>query len=81
MRYSEQQQLLADLRLHENKMKPDDRREYDMLRKRTKDEEELDALAQQRLLELHKRYAAKRTRADAEELWKKITGGAESPGE
>jgi len=47
-----------------------------MIAKRIKDDEDLDKLTQEKLETLHRRYVVRKSKQDAEELWKKLTGGS-----
>lgn len=58
--YIEQKKLVEELEDYQFKMKGKDYYDYDMFRKRMKDEEELDALSMKRLMELREAYLPKR---------------------
>jgi len=55
------------------KMTSDDFYQFEMLDMRNRDEEELDAVAQRTLERLTAKYVKRKTRADVEEIWKKLT--------
>jgi hypothetical protein len=58
MTISEQHRIIRDLRDHESKMTRGERELFDMLRKRDKDDEDLDLLSKKKLLDMHERYVA-----------------------
>jgi hypothetical protein len=57
--YIEQKKLVEELEDYQFKMKGKDYYDYDMLRKRIRDEEELDSLSMKRLTELRETYLPK----------------------
>ena len=63
--------LIQELRDFEAKMQKDDLYDFQMLKKRDKDDEELDRLSRRRLEELHKKYVLKRIVKDIDEMIKK----------
>lgn len=73
MTRSEQQRLIRELQSYAARMTREDADAFDMLRKREKDDEELDAVAIQKLETLHQRYVRMKSKADVEALWKKLT--------
>jgi len=73
MNRQDQQRMIRDLREYTMKMTRDDLYEYEMLDMRNRDDEEFDGLAQRTLERLTARYVKRRTRADVEEIWKKLT--------
>jgi len=60
--YTEQKKLVEELEDYQVKMKGKDYYDFDMLRKRIQDEDELDALAVKRLMELRELYLPARSR-------------------
>jgi hypothetical protein len=70
---SEQHQMIDDLRSFRSTMGESDLREFEMLMKRDRDDEEFDVLARRKLEELHTKYVIRRKKADVEELWNKLT--------
>jgi hypothetical protein len=78
MTRTEQHKLIQELREFSSKMKGSDLRDFEMLLKRDKDDEDLDAAAIRKLEELHARYVVRKKKSDVEEIWKKLTGGASS---
>lgn len=77
MNRQEQQRLIRDLQEYTMKMTRDDLYQFEMLDMRNRDEEELDAVAQRTLERLTAKYVKRKTRADVEEIWKKLTEGKE----
>ncbi len=49
---------------------------FDMLVKRDRDDEDLDANSRRKLNQLYEKHVAKRSREELEEKWKKLTGGS-----
>lgn len=56
MTHAEQHRLILELKDYEWKMKRSDQETFAMMLKRDKDDEDLDQLAQKRLLQLHEQY-------------------------
>ena len=73
MTRSEQHKLVGELSYVAGRMTRDDLYAFEMLQSRDKDDEDLDSIARETLLRLHERYKPKKTKKDAEELWKKLT--------
>jgi len=73
MNRQEQQRFIRDLQEYTMKMTRDDLYQFEMLDMRNRDEEELDAVAQRTLERLTAKYVKRKTRADVEEIWKKLT--------
>jgi hypothetical protein len=73
MTREEQHRLIRDLQEYTMKMTRDDLYQYEMLDMRNRDDEELDAVAQHTLERLTTRYVKRKTRADVEEIWKRLT--------
>lgn len=73
MRKSEQHQLIKDLEYYESKMTRDDLDLYGMLRKRDKDDEDLDSISRQQLSLLVDKYVPRKSKKDLEDLWNKMT--------
>lgn len=80
MTRSEQHKQIQELRSYAGVMSREDRDVFDMLLKRDKDDEDLDALAVRNLERLAERYVRRKSRSEAEELWKKLTGGGNPSG-
>ena len=76
MRIIEQHKIIQELKDFLAKMSPADRYDFEMFQKRDKDEEELDALATAKLEAMQKRYVARKSKKDIEELFKKISSGS-----
>lgn len=73
MNRQEQQRFIRDLQEYTMKMTREDLYQFEMLDMRNRDEEELDAVAQRTLERLTAKYVKRKTRADVEEIWKKLT--------
>lgn len=67
--------MVQELRDFASKMKRDDLRQFEMLLKRDRDDEDLDSSAIGKLEQLYGTYAKHKSKSDAEEQWKKLTGG------
>jgi hypothetical protein len=75
MTRAEQQKLIRQVSEYRSLMSRSDLETFAMLEKRDKDDEELDSLACATLEQLAAKYVKKKTRAEVEELWKKMTSG------
>jgi hypothetical protein len=73
MTRQEQQRFIRDLQEYTMKMSRDDLYQFEMLDMRNRDEEEFDAAAVRTLERLTATYVKRKTRADVEEIWKKLT--------
>ena len=73
MTRQEQQRLIRDLQEYTMKMTRDDLYQFEMLDMRNRDDEDFDAAAQRTLERLTATYVKRKTRADVEEIWKKLT--------
>lgn len=71
----EQRKLIQELKYFAGKMSKDDSYAFEMMLKRDKDDEDLDEASVKKLEQLHAVYAKKRSVQEAEEKWKKLTGG------
>ncbi|MBI3006278.1 MAG: hypothetical protein HYY49_12820 [Ignavibacteriales bacterium] len=75
MTRSEQHKLIQELKYFAGKMSKEDSYAFEMMLKRDKDDEDLDEASVKKLEQLHAAYAKKRSVQEAEEKWKKLTGG------
>lgn len=80
MTRSEQHKQIQELQYHAGAMSREDRDVFEMLVKRDKDDEDLDVAAVRSLEGLSERYVRKKSKSEAEEQWKKLTGGGKAPG-
>lgn len=71
----EQHKMIQELRDCVSRMNRDEQYHIEMMLKKDKDDEDLDALSIKKMEELHARYAKKKSKQQAEEDWKKLTGG------
>jgi hypothetical protein len=58
----EQRKMLETLREYSHKMRGREADDFEMMRKRDKDDEDLDRLSVQRLLEMYEKYVPERLR-------------------
>jgi len=75
MTRAEQRTMIRELQANRSKIQDNDLREFDMLAKRDRDDEDLDSIGTRKLEQLHLRYVIRKKKNEAEELWKKLTGG------
>ena len=75
MTRADQHKMIQELRDNASKMNRDEQYHVEMMLKKDKDDEDLDALSIKKMEELHARYAKKKSKQQAEEAWKKLTGG------
>ncbi len=74
MTSAEQHKMVQQLKRALLKMSPDERREFEMMVKRDRDDEDLDSITMSKLRDFHAKYFPKHSGQDIEEKWKKITG-------
>lgn len=73
MSFREQKQLFETLSRYESKFDRNEREDYAMLKKRHKDDEDLDRLSMGRLRKLHEKYHANRPKKNYDHFFKKNT--------
>lgn len=71
----EQHKMIQELRDCVSRMNRDERYQVEMMLKKDKDDEDLDALSLKKMEELFMKYVKKTSKQQAEEAWKKLTGG------
>ena len=71
----EQHKMVQELRDHVSKMSRDEQYQMEMMLKKDKDDEDLDSLSVKKLEDLYAKYAKKKSKREADEIWKKLTGG------
>lgn len=71
MQISEQKRLIEELKYYKNKMTREDKYNFEMYEKRTKDDEDLDRISFQKLKDLHAKYVVKKSKSDFEHLFRK----------
>jgi hypothetical protein len=71
----EQRKMVQRLKLKTAKMTPQEHREYDMMAKRDKDDEDLDVLTMTKLRQMYAKYFPKHSKDSLEDAWSKLTGG------
>ena len=71
MSYREQKKYFETLKRYEKKFDSKEKRKYDMLVKRHKDDEDLDKASMQFLSELHQKYHGNRPKPNFDHLFKK----------
>ncbi len=74
MTKDEQHRLIESIRQHRSRMNKEEGAAFDMLAKRDRDDEDLDAISRRKLNEMYATHVAKRSREELEEKWKKLTG-------
>lgn len=73
MRIFDQHKLIKELRDYIGKMTSGERYDFEMMQKRDKDDEELDALTWTKLETMHKRLVVRKSKKDIDELFRKMT--------
>lgn len=73
MTHTEQKKIIQELKDYVARMDKKDQYDFEMMLKRVRDDEELDALSLRRLEELQKKYIVKKTKQDIEALLKKYS--------
>lgn len=71
----EQHKMIQELRDCVSRMNRDEQYQVEMMLKKDKDDEDLDAQSVKKMEELHAQYVKKKSKLQAEEAWKKLTGG------
>jgi len=71
----EQHKMIQKLKSVVMKMSGDERRAFEMMVKRDRDDEELDSLTMTKLKQLHVKFFPKHSRQDLEDIWNKLTDG------
>ena len=71
----EQHKMLKELRDCVSRMNRDEQYHVEMMLKKDKDDEDLDTLSLKKMEELYAQYVKKKSKQQAEEAWKKLTGG------
>ena len=70
----EQRKMIQRLKQVTMKMSSSERQSFEMMVKRDRDDEELDALTMAKLKQLYGKYFPKNTKESIEEKWSKLTG-------
>jgi hypothetical protein len=73
MRILDQHKLVKELKDCVGKMTSGERYDFEMMQKRDKDDEELDALTWAKLELMHKRLVIRKSKKDIDELFRKMT--------
>ncbi|MBI3579086.1 MAG: hypothetical protein HY089_06730 [Ignavibacteriales bacterium] len=73
MTHVEQKKIIEELKGYVARMDRKERYDFEMMLKRTRDDEELDTLTVRKLEELQKKYIVKKTKQDIEALLKKYS--------
>ncbi len=77
MTHEEQKRKVEELKRFLMKMTASERKEFEMMVKRKKDDEDLDALTSNKLQSLHEKYLPKKSKEELALIWK-IMGGDHS---
>ncbi len=76
----EQRRMIQDLARYVRSMTRDERFAYDMMVKRVKDDEDLDALTLRMLEAMHANFVPRRSKDVLNDAWRKLTGGNDRKG-
>jgi len=71
----EQSKMVQKLKSVVMKMSADERRSFEMMAKRDRDDEELDSLTMTKLKHLHGKFFPKHSKQDLEDAWNKLAKG------
>jgi hypothetical protein len=71
----EQRKMVQKLKSVVMKMSGDERRAFEMMSKRDRDDEELDSLTMMKLKQLHLKFFPKHSKQDLEDGWNRLTDG------
>ena len=69
----EQRKMVQRLKLVTAKMSSEERRSFEMMTKRDRDDEDLDSMTMIKLKQLYVKYFPKNSKETLEEKWKKLT--------
>jgi len=69
----EQRKMIQKLKSVSTKMNSDERRAFEMMAKRDRDDEELDSLTMMKLKQLLAKYFPKHSKQDLEDAWNKLS--------
>lgn len=75
MIHEEQKRKIEDLKRFLMKMSAAERKEFEMMIKRKKDDEDLDSLTTNKLQALHEKYLPKKSKEELALIWEKMGGG------
>lgn len=75
MKIIEQHKIIQELKDYVPKMASSDRYDFEMIQKRDKDDEELDTISTAKLEAMQKRYIVRKTKAEVDALFKKLSSG------
>jgi hypothetical protein len=67
--------MIQELRDCVSRMNREEQYHVEMMLKKDKDDEDLDALSVKKMEELHTKYVKKKSKQQAEEAWRKLTVG------
>ena len=70
----ETRKMIQELRDFTAKMTREDSQYFEILLKRDRDDEDLDTASAKRLQQFHATYVMRKSKSDAEAIWKKLTG-------
>jgi hypothetical protein len=70
----EQHKMVQRLKQVVRKMTADERRGFEMMAKRDRDDEDLDALTREKLARLYEKYFPKHSKAEIGQRWENIMG-------
>jgi hypothetical protein len=71
----EQRKMVQRLKQVMTKMNSEERRSFEMMAKRDRDDEELDSLSMQQLKQMFARFFPQNSKQALEDKWKKLTQG------
>jgi hypothetical protein len=71
----EQRKMIQKLKSIVVKMSSEERRTFEMMAKRDRDDEELDSLTMTKLRQYHATYFPKHSKQDIEDAWNKLATG------
>ncbi|MCX7983441.1 MAG: hypothetical protein N3A63_00855 [Bacteroidetes bacterium] len=72
MTFEQQKRMVRELERYRSKMTSDEKKLYDMMAKRQKDDEDFDELTCRKLEELHQKYYPKHSKEELLKAWDKL---------
>ena len=78
MTFQEQKRMVEELRRVQARMNPEERRQFDMMAKRSRDDEDFEVETKTVLQSLHAKYFPKRSKEELERAWNTAAGKKQS---
>ncbi|HVN47957.1 MAG TPA: hypothetical protein VMU30_03950 [Bacteroidota bacterium] len=70
----DQHRMVQEIKSRYMKLNAQERKQFDMIAKRDRDDEDLDSFSLAQLRQMHTKYFPKLSKQDLDDAWKKLTG-------